>query len=484
LNHVRLCLGAPGRERVFYEAHARQDDFHFADAPNVLYGGAAGGGKSHALRMDAYIRCLTVPGYRALLLRRTYPELNNTHIERVFLEAGQLGAVYNKTEYKLRFSNGSVLEFGHVEDDAAVAKYLSTEYDAIYFDELVTFTLHQFKFIASRARTTKPGIVPIIRAGSNPGGVNSWWVRRYFIFKDIGPTEDPTYRPENYAFIPATLDDNPHIDPTYEARLMALPSEALRRAYRYGDWEVFEGQFFGEWRKQTDEGEPWHVVNELPTIDGKPLTEVPWIDVFRSIDWGYRDPGICGWYACLPDGRLLKFQEYVFQETMATEVAKEIRRRSAGMRVRYTVADPAMFMREGQLGESLADTFQRQRVPLLKADNERINGWQQLHRWLQETTVAGNRKVPLLQVYGPGCPYTVRTIPSLVVDDHKLEDVKTKGTEDHAGDETRYAVMSRPAPSHKPRLIGYPIGTLGHDIQKLLNSLNKPDRLGSESVRR
>jgi hypothetical protein len=442
--------------------------------------------------MDGYLRCLLVPGFRALLLRRTYPELENTHIERVLLEAKQLGAVYNKTEHKLRFANGSVFEFGHVEDDAAVSKYLSTEYDGIYFDELVTFTLHQFKFLCSRARTTKPGLSPIIRAGSNPGGTNSYWVKRYFLLRDINPNDpkdqDPTYRPENYQFIPATLDDNPHIDPTYDARLMALPTEALRRAYRYGDWDVFEGQYFSDWRARNDDGDEWHVTETIPTVDGVPVTAraLPWIEVFRSIDWGYRDPGVCGWYACLPDGRLLKFQEYVFQETLASEVAKEIRRRSIGMKIRYTVADPSLWMRDGNnaLGESIAETFQRHRVPLLKADNDRIQGWQRLHHWLQETTVtAGGRKVPLLQVVGSACPYTVRTIPALVADEHKLEDVKTKGTEDHAGDETRYAVMSRPAPSRRPLHAGYPIGTLGDDIQKILRSVNKPYRLGQESVR-
>ena len=483
LGQSRIVLAGPAGERVFYDPHPKQDIFHLALAPNVLYGGAAGGGKSHALRMDAYIRCLSVPGFKALLLRRTYPELNNTHIEHALLEAGQLGAVYNKSEYKMRWPNGSVLEFGHCEDDSTVAKYLSTEYDGIYFDELVTFTEYQYKFIASRARSTKPGLKPAIRAGTNPGGTGSFWVRRYFIFKDITPAEDPTYDPANYQYIGATLDDNPYIDPTYESRLMALPSEALRRAYRYGDWDVFEGQYFADWLPVKD-GRDWHVRQDMPTIEGKPIFKIPWVECFRAMDWGYRDPGICGWYACLPDGRLLKFQEYVFRETTAANVAAEIVKRSAGLRIRYTVADPNMFMREGQLGESIADTFGKHKVPLIKADNERVNGWHRLHGWLQETTVAGEHRVPMMQFFGPGCPYTCRTIPSLIVDDTRPEDVKTKGTEDHAGDETRYAVMSRPAPSRKPKMGGFIPGSMGHEVQKLLRAINQPKRLGSESVRR
>jgi hypothetical protein len=235
---------------TLYAPTARQRQFHECPARNVLYGGAAGGGKSHALRWDAYMRCLSLKHYRALLLRRTYPELENTHLENVPVDlAGGLPAEYLKSERKVRFRNGAVLQFGHCEDEAAVGKYLSTEYDAIYFDELVTFTEKQFLMIRSRARSTKPGVRPMIRAGTNPGGPESHWVRRRFIWQDLTGKEDPRYRPEDYAYIPATLDDNPYIDrEEYAANLESLPEE-LARAYRYGDWDIFPGQYFGEWRK-------------------------------------------------------------------------------------------------------------------------------------------------------------------------------------------------------------------------------------------
>jgi hypothetical protein len=125
---------------------------------------------------------------------------------------------YLKSERKVRFRNGSVLQFGHCEDDASTGKYLSTEYDAIYFDELVTFTEKQFLLIRSRARSTKPGVTPVIKAGTNPGGPESHWVRRRFIWQDVTPKEDPRYRPQDYAYIPATLDDNPHLNQEDYAR--------------------------------------------------------------------------------------------------------------------------------------------------------------------------------------------------------------------------------------------------------------------------
>lgn len=450
----RVFLRIPDKRggwKTVYEATPRQEEFHLSTAPNTLYGGAAGGGKSTALRRDAEMRCLSVPGYRCLLLRRTFPELRNTHIDRLIFEAKELGGEFFKSENIARFPNGSTIEVGHCEDEASVAKYLSTEYDWIGFDELVTFTRNQFAFISSRARSTKPGVLPMVRAGSNPGGANSYWVKRYFILRDITKAEVEGYDPSEWAFIPARLDDNPHIDASYEKRLMTLPTEALRRAYRYGDWDVFEGQAFTEWRAVNETGQAWHVLTELPEIEGRPINEDPRIEVFRALDWGYRDYGVCGWYACLPDGRLIKTQEYLFREMLARDVAQEIRDRSRGMKIRYTVADPSIWIRDPVAGESIAETFAKWKVPLLPADNDRINGWHRLHSYLRETTTVVTPEkgieVPMLQFYGPGCPYTVRTIPSMTVSSSRPEDIETKNVEDHAADETRYAVMSRPAPS-------------------------------------
>jgi phage terminase large subunit len=420
---------------TLYAPTARQRQFHECPARNVLYGGAAGGGKSHALRWDAYMRCLSLKHYRALLLRRTYPELENTHLENVPVDlAGGLPAEYLKSERKVRFRNGAVLQFGHCEDEAAVGKYLSTEYDAIYFDELVTFTEKQFLMIRSRARSTKPGVRPMIRAGTNPGGPESHWVRRRFIWQDLTGKEDPRYRPEDYAYIPATLDDNPYIDrEEYAANLESLPEE-LARAYRYGDWDIFPGQYFGEWRKAK------HVSDEHRAYPRH-------FQRVRAVDWGYVKPGVCLWLVKLPDsGRWYLEHEYVFSRTLAADVAREIGRRTKdlGVKVQYTVADTAMWTPDGTVGESMAETFQRNGVPLVKADKRRVGtmdrplGWQRFRHWLKDAPDG----VPWLTV-SPECAYTVRTIPALVSDKTRPEDVDSDG-EDHAADALRYFVMSRP----------------------------------------
>jgi phage terminase large subunit len=472
---------AEGVLHRLYNPTPRQDAFHLSTSPNVLFGGAAGGGKSHCLRWDAYMRCFSQPGYRALLLRRTYPELADTHIERVLMEVAQFKAFgiaieYGKTEFKLRFPNGSILQFGHCEDDSTVSKYLSTEYDWIGFDEASTFEERHYLWISSRARSTKPGVQALVRCASNPGGVGALWLKKRYIDKDIDFEDDEAYDPNEYEFIPSKLTDNPHLGDDYRKRLLALPSAALRRAYLYGEWDVFEGQEFAEWRSEK------HVIDELPTLNGKAITEIPWIECFRAIDWGYTEHGVCGWYVCMPNGRIIKFKEYVFKTTIAKNVAKQIKEMSQGLRIRYTIADPSMWMKGGAMGESIAETFAKAGVGLIQADNDRINGWQRLHHWLTETV--DQDEIPLIQFYRHGCPYTIRTLPMMVSDPKRPGDIKSRAVEDHGADETRYAIMSRPSASVKRNKKIVIPGTVAWEVKKILEKQRRRSKLGAESVRR
>jgi phage terminase large subunit len=448
--------------KTLYAPTPKQVVFHNCPAKNALYGGAAGGGKSHALRWDAYIRCVSLPFYRALLLRRTNPELENTHLEAVPVDlASGLPGEYLKSEKKLRFPNGAVLAFGHCEDDAAVSKHLSTEYDAVYFDELVTFTEKQFLMIRSRARSTKPGVSPVVRAGTNPGGAQSHWVRRRFIWQDIGPVEDPRYRPEDYAYIPATLDDNPHLDQAeYAALLESLPGE-LARAYRFGDWDIFPGQYFPEWRKVAEvDGKtvPWHVSAEhleYPREWPRSL----------AMDWGYVKPGWVGWFVHRPEGHAYLEQEYVPVRVNSFDQGYEVGRRckERGLKkLLFLVYDHQMQTPQTETGEPIIETFQRGlrkagvSIAVRKADKDRKNGWARLRGWYKADPTG---REPWMQV-SPECRYTCRTIPSLVSDESDPEDVDTDG-EDHAGDALRYWAMSRPSPVAQPASKALPPMSLG-----------------------
>lgn len=394
----------------------------------ILLGGAAGGSKSKGLREIGHRECLKRPQTRVLLLRRTYKELDQTHLRDVELEAPEMGADAVPSAKVVRYPNGSVMQFGHCETSADAANYLSAEYDLIIFDELVTFEETQFLLIASRARSTKRGVTPKVMAGTNPGGPQSHWVRARFLDHTVDLDQFPDYRPEEWRFIPSKLEDNPYLDQAYERKLLSLPPE-LRKAYRDGDWDIFPGQYFTEWRKKT------HVT----------ATHVAFpVDYPRvcSVDWGFVKPGVCGWWVLTPEGHVYREDEYVFTRTIAADVAQEIRRRSKarGIHVRATVGDTSMWTPDNQTGESIAETFARHGVPMQQADKDRVNGWQRFRAWL----ALAPDGTPWLQS-SPLCTYFNRTIPSLVSAETRPEDVDTDG-EDHAADEARYFVMSRPAP--------------------------------------
>lgn len=444
-----------GSERLVYVPLPKQVEFMETSARRVLFGGAAGGSKSHALRWHGHLSALGTGQFRVLLLRRTFRDLERTHMREAEVEAPQVGGQFLKSDKLVRYPNGSLLEFGHCEDGSAVAQYLSAEYDLILFDELVTFEREAFLMIASRARTRKPGVTPRVMAGTNPGGPQAHWVRRLFIDQDVDRDEFPNYRPEDYVYVPSKLEDNPYLNEDYEQGLLDLPPE-LRKAYRDGDWDIFPGQYFPEWRRKT------HVA-------GAHMDCPPDVPRVRAVDWGFVKPGWCGWFVLLPDGRVYLEDEYVFSRVVASEVAREIDRRTKerGVKIRYTVGDTAMWTPDSQTGESLAETFARFGVPMVQADKDRLNGWNRVRHWLRDAPDG----VPWL-TSSPACAYFNRTIPALVSDDHKPEDVDTDG-EDHAGDALRYFCMSRPMPGTTSRSRPQPPGTFGY-WKQLAESMREP----------
>jgi phage terminase large subunit len=482
-----------GTVNRFYVPTPKQVLALLCPAKNLLWGGRAGTGKSHWLRCEAYMRCLTVPGYRALLLRRQFTELRDTHLDKAAIEAEQLGAVYRATEYTVVFSNGSRLRFGHCEDDNAVRQYLSSEFDWIGYDEGTTFTEYAFRFINSRLRTTKPGVIPLCRMGSNPG---AQWVARLFIRKDVDPEEDPSYDPDDYFFIPAAVEDNPHVNlAEQQARLNALPSAALRRMYSEGDWDAIDGQMFEEWTPtmtdpETHARRPWHVIHELPRVHNPrtggydPIDCAPSIPVTVVMDWGYDpDPGVVVWYAHMPSGRFIAIQEWVFRKTLPSEVAKEIVARSKGMTIRQRIAGHDIWIKERETGKPMAETFAQHGVSFSQATFDRENGWIALHALLRGTVDDGQGAVPMLQVYigecGDGCPTLARTLPMLQNDPKHPGDCLQR--DDHAPDTARWFAIGRPtAPRERKRTAW---DRLSPEAKRRIRQQGRT-YLGTESVRR
>lgn len=421
-----------------YQPSERQRVFHSCPADIILFGGAAGGGKSEALLWEAFIQCLELPGNRALLLRRSFPELNRSLIQRSLQKFPRQLGKYVASEKSWHFINGSILEFGYCERENDVYQYQSAEYGFIGFDELTHFTYPQWDYLVnSRLRSALPGAWPRVRAASNPGNVGHAWVKEMFIDGKQSDTVWTDERGRRLAFIPAKVTDNPWIvkyDPGYIKRLDSL-DEKWRRALRDGDWDVFAGQFFDMWD---------------PDIHVVPYFEPPrhW-PRYRAMDWGFAKPYSIGWYAVNPaTNQLYRYRElYGYggkpnegSRESAEQVARKVKEieHFNGEFGLIGPADPACWTSSGHTGPTIADTFLENGVTFVRADNERINGWAQCRNRLA-TELENPRNGPGF-IVADTCTHFIRTVPSLVHSESRPEDLDTEG-EDHVADEWRYMCM-------------------------------------------
>ena len=436
-----------------YVPTPKQVDFDACPAKYVLFGGAAGGSKSFGARWGAYRRCLRWPNYRVLILRRTFPELEKTHLREMASDAPKMGTEFIESKRLMRFPmNGSLIECGHMDDADAVNRYLSSEYHLIIADEASTFDPIPLLEVMTRARLMTPdGETGHAWMVSNPGGPAASLLLDFFIDHtpdfDAYPQLKPYYRPEDWVYLPANLDDNPYLDPAYEAALAVLPPWRYEQL-RHNNWRIFSGQFF-------------HTFNERRHVAdlGTPL-DARW---FRSMDWGFNQPGCFGWYAVLADGRIYKRADYKFQGMTVSDVAKEVHKRTRALgldKVSYDVGDPAVWIKTGQnsghyIGSSIGETFGKYGIHLGKADNDRYNGWMRVHETLRDAP----DQMPWLIMH-PDCRYTIRSLAQATSAKNNPDDVNTD-SDDHALDETRYAVMSRPSPGAKAAPTEYAYGTMG-----------------------
>lgn len=467
-----------GQIGYLYVPTPRQVEWHAAvydrALTRILVGGAAGPGKSRWMRETLYRLARQVPGLHALLLRRTVKDLEQSHLRFMPVEVEARGGQYIDSKKIAVFNHGkgqpqSIIRAGHLEDDSAIVDYLSSEYDVIAPDELVTFEREQMIELFTRARSTNPALKAlrgtpgaegydgsVVIASTNPGGRGALWIKDFFIDKTPHDVED--YDPREWAFFDARLIDNPYISEKYERSLRNL-SPIRRRQLLGGDWTAFEGQFFGEfepYRTTPDGRVPHHV---------RPRQVASNVEVFASMDWGYNAPGVVLWWACLLDGHYHVLHEYKFQQQSVEDVGRAIKKITTfDLRIpqlRYIACDPAMKQRTGAgKGESIFETLARMGLPMRASDNNRFNGWQRVHELLREDA----QGTPWLTI-DPGCAYLLRTLPSQMQDEHDPDDLDTDG-EDHAVDALRYGAMSRPSPT---RLMAPPApkGTLGAMLDDL-----------------
>lgn len=249
--HCEICDAAEAAG-TYDPKKATQRAFHASTVPNLLALGTRGTGKSLQLRMDFHLRCLLVPHFHALIVRRTMPELRRSHLVFIDYEMSLLGGEFLSTFSRADYSNGSTLTLAHCETEKDVMNFLSAQYGAIGFDELSTFTLPQFLQISSAARApVDANYQAVVRASSNPLGVGSGWMYDWFVDKKVRFEDFPDYMPDEYAMLFSTLQENPHLDrQRYAARLGNLPAH-VRRAWLLGE-RVVEGQYFEDFMPMRD----------------------------------------------------------------------------------------------------------------------------------------------------------------------------------------------------------------------------------------
>lgn len=427
---IDVCLGQKPNEK--------QKLFFLSRARHCCYGGARGGGKSWAMRTKFIMLAGRYPGLKLLLMRRTLPELRENQIKPMQNTLAQVCS-YNESKHEFMFPNGSVIKAGYCDAESDVFQYQGQEYDVIGLEEATTFSESQMEFITTCNRSVRTDFKPRMYYTCNPGGVGHAWVKRLFIEREYRPGENP----ENYQFIPARVYDNPILmknNPEYVQTLLALPDH-LRRAHLEGDWDVLEGQYFKDFRRERHVVEPFKIPDEWRK--------------FRSMDWGFNDPCCVLWHAVGPDSRVYTYRELYIRETLARDVAKMIVQLTGNEDIAYTVVSPDMWQKRGQKdveGENIAEIFMTNGVPCIKADTDRMVGWMLMREYLADAPDGS----PLWQIFS-NCRNLIRTLPLAVHDDHRVEDVSDK-CEDHALESARYGLMSRPRPNiipEKPKPIPY-----------------------------
>ena len=448
---------------VVWKPQPKQAEFMARGEYEALYGGAAGGGKSDAMVAEA-LRQVHIPHYKAIIFRKTFPQCRELILKshRIYKKAFP-DAKYNGSEHCWTFPSGARIYFGSMPNATSYINFQGLSFAFIGFDELTHFTQEEYEYLMTRNRADGAGTRVYMRATANPGGIGHGWVKQRFITA-MPPNTPYTYKTQivdsngktmevsrTRIFIPSSVFDNKALlknDPNYLTNL-AMQPEARKKALLYGDWDSFEGQVFTEWRNS-----PEHYRDRLYTHVIEPFPIPRGWRRYRSFDFGYSRPFAVQWWAVDYDGRAYLYRQmYGCTGTPNTGIKiepSEIARRIREIEDEYEkgntiigVADPSIWDTSRGSDGTIVSIFEREGVFFEKGNNARIAGKMQLHYRL----AFDENGLPMMYVF-ESCKDFIRTIPNLVYDETKAEDIDTK-QEDHDYDACRYFLMMDPIAPRK-----------------------------------
>lgn len=429
----------------FVRPYPKQQAFLRAKTARIAYGGARGGGKSEIARMKAILLCLKYPGIQVLFMRRTYPELKENHLlpARKILNGI---AKYSSMDKAFEFPNGSRLKFGYCRNDSDLLQYQGQAYDVIFLEECTQFPENVYTTMTESNRTSPLIQVPFkprMYFTCNPGGVGHAWFKRLFIDREYRNQEHP----DDYTMIQATVYDNEYLmkhSPDYVRALENLP-EDRKRAMLYGDWNVFEGQYFPEFRTGVHTCAPFTIPDH-------------WIR-YRFFDYGF-DMFAAYWAAMDETGTAYVYREvYEGKDkvdqygnpgeglTIAQAAERLTKLTPRNEEIFCTFAPPDMWNRQRDTGRSAAEIFAAYGVPLYKVSNDRVQGWWELKDWLKVRTETEKPRIVIFET----CANLIRTLPLCQHDEKNPDDVAKDPHEvTHAPDALRYFVSGQPLAAQTP----------------------------------
>lgn len=389
----------------------KQQAFIDSQAFETLFGGAAGGGKSYGQLVDGLLYALKYPKSKQIIFRSTFADLEKSLI-RTSMNLYPLSiANYNDSKHTWKFKNGSIIDFGYIQYEKDVYQYQSAEYDVIRFDELTHFTEFMYTYMISRCRGANP-YPKGIKSSTNPGGIGHNWVKERFI--DIGaPNVIHTCKLETgetttRIFIPSLVQDNKFMltyDPDYIKRLDALP-EKERKALKYGNWDIFDGQFFTEFDRNIHVIEPFVIPKD-------------WY-VYFVMDYGL-DKLAGYWIAIDYNNNAYVFRE-VYQSNLLVSQARDKIKEMTNEDVYMYLAPPDLWNRHKETGKSTADIFAEGNVTLYKTNNDRIQGWLQMKEWLKPYKDEQGCTTAKLKIFNT-CKNLIRCLPQVQHDAKRVGDI-------------------------------------------------------------